>query len=60
VKAKQQERQIIHGSHYLKSLSTNDLLSKLWDLERFEALSVPWNGLLALVLNVNEWSAWIK
>jgi hypothetical protein len=59
-KAKQQERQITHGSHSLKSLSTNDHLSKLWDLERLEALSVTWNGLLALVLNVNEWSAWIK
>jgi hypothetical protein len=31
----------------------------LWDLERFEAFNVSWNGLLALVLNVNEWSAWM-
>jgi hypothetical protein len=34
-KAKQQERQITHGSHSLKSLSTNVHLSKLWDLERW-------------------------
>jgi hypothetical protein len=25
-----------------------------------EALIVSWNGLLALVLNVHEWSAWFK
>jgi hypothetical protein len=59
-KTKQQERQITYGSHSLKLLSTNDHLSKLWDLERLEALNVSWNGLLALVLNVYEWSAWIK
>jgi hypothetical protein len=29
----------------------------LWNLERLEALNVSWNGLLALVLNVYEWSA---
>jgi hypothetical protein len=27
-------------------------LSQLWNLERLEALIVSWNGLLALVLNV--------
>jgi hypothetical protein len=25
-----------------------------------EALIVSWNGLLALVLNVRDWSAWVK
>jgi hypothetical protein len=59
VKAKQQERQKSHGSHSVKSLSTNDHLSKLWDLEILEALNVSWNGLLALVLNVYEWIAWM-
>jgi hypothetical protein len=44
----------------LKSLITNDLLSQLWNLERFEALNVSWNGLLALVLNVEGWNAWVK
>jgi hypothetical protein len=29
-------------------------------LERLEALIVSWNGLLALVLNVKDWSAWVK
>jgi hypothetical protein len=41
----------------LKSLITNDHLSQLWDLERLEALIVSLNGLLALVLNVKDWSA---
>jgi hypothetical protein len=59
-KTKQQERQMKHESHSLKSLITNDHLSQLWNLERLEALNVYWNGLLALVLNVYEWSAWIK
>jgi hypothetical protein len=59
-KAKQQERQITHGSLSLKSLITNDHLSQLWNLERLEALIVSWNGLLALVLNVKDWSAWVK
>jgi hypothetical protein len=59
---KQQERQIIHKSLSLslKSLITNDHLSKLCNLERFEALIVSWKGLLALVLNVRDWSAWVK
>jgi hypothetical protein len=35
-------------------------LSQLWNLERLEALIVSWNGLLALVLNVKDWSAWMK
>jgi hypothetical protein len=48
-----------HESHSLKSLITNDHLSQLWDLERLEALNVSWKGLLALVLNGYEWSAWI-
>jgi hypothetical protein len=48
-----------HESHSLKSLITNDHLSQLWNLERLEALNVSWNGLLALVLNVYEWSALI-
>jgi hypothetical protein len=48
-----------HKSHSLKSLITNNHLSQLWNLERLEALNVCWNGLLALVLNVYEWSAWI-
>jgi hypothetical protein len=59
-KAKQQERRLTHESLSLKSLNTNDHLSQLWNLERLEALIVSWNGLLALVLNVYEWSAWIK
>jgi hypothetical protein len=29
-------------------------------LERLKALIVSWNGLLALVLNVKDWSAWVK
>jgi hypothetical protein len=29
-------------------------------LERLEALIVSWNGLLALVLNVEDWNAWVK
>jgi hypothetical protein len=29
-------------------------------LERLEALIVSWNGLLALVLNVEGWNAWVK
>jgi hypothetical protein len=61
-KAKRQERQITHGSLSLslKSLITNDRLSQLWNLERLEALIVSWNGLLALVLNVEDWNAWMK
>ena len=53
---KRQERQITHGSLSLslKSLITNDHLSQLWNLERLEALIVSLNGLLALVLNVND------
>ena len=56
---KQQEQQIKHESHSLKSLITNGHLSQLWNLERLEALIVSWNGLLALVLNVEDWSAWV-
>jgi hypothetical protein len=56
-KAKRQERQITHRSLSLKSLITNDHLSQLWNLERLEALIVSLNGLLALVLNVKDWSA---
>jgi hypothetical protein len=58
-KAKRQERQITHGSLSLslRSLITNDHLSQLWKLERLEALIVSLNGLLALVLNVKDWSA---
>jgi hypothetical protein len=41
----------------LKSLITNDHLSQLCNLERLEALIVYCNGLLALVLNVKDWSA---
>jgi hypothetical protein len=59
-KAKRQERQITHGSLSLKSLITNDHLSQMWNLERLEALIVSWNGLLALVLNVEGWNAWVK
>jgi hypothetical protein len=61
-KAKRQERQITHRtlSLSLKSLITNDHLTQLWNLERLEALIVSWNGLLALVLNVEGWNAWIK
>jgi hypothetical protein len=58
-KAKQQERQITHISLSLKSLITNDHLSQLWNLDRLEALIVSWNGLLALVLNVEGWNAWV-
>jgi hypothetical protein len=56
---KKQEQQMKHKSLSLKSLITNDRLSQLWNLERSEALIVSWNGLLALVLNVFEWSAWV-
>jgi hypothetical protein len=42
----------------LKLLITNDHLSQFWNLERLEALNVSWNGLLALVLNVEGWNAW--
>jgi hypothetical protein len=49
-----------HRSHSLKSLITNDHLSQFGNLERLEALNVSWNELLALILNVYEWSAWIK
>jgi uncharacterized membrane protein len=61
-KAKQQEQQIIHESLSLslKSLITNDHLSYLWNLERLEALIVSLNGLLALVLNVEDWNAWFE
>jgi hypothetical protein len=61
-KAKQQERQISQGSLSLslKSLITNDHLSQLWNLERLEALIVSCSGLLALVLNVKGWNAWVK
>jgi hypothetical protein len=59
MKTKQQEQQMKHRSHSLKSLITNDHLSQFGKLERLEALNVSWNGLLALVLNVYEWSAWI-
>jgi hypothetical protein len=57
MKTKQQEQQMKHGSHSLKSQITNDHLSQLENLKRLEALNVSWNGLLALVLNVFEWSA---
>jgi hypothetical protein len=53
-KTKQQEQQMKHESHSLKSLITNDHLSQFWNLERLEALNVSWNGLLALVLNVYD------
>ena len=43
----------------LKSLITNDHLSQLWNLESLETLIVSWNGLLALVLNVEGWNAWM-
>jgi hypothetical protein len=58
---KRQERQITHESLSLslKSLITNDHLSQLWNLEILEALIVSWNGLLALVLNVEDWNAWV-
>jgi hypothetical protein len=56
---KKTKQQMKHESYSLKSLTTNDHLSQLWNLERLEALNVSWNGLLALVLNVYEWSAWI-
>jgi hypothetical protein len=57
---KRQERQITHGSLSLKSLITNDHLSQLWNLERLEALIVSLNGVLALVLNVEDWNAWVN
>jgi hypothetical protein len=60
VKTKQQERHITHESLSVKSLITNDHLSQLWNLERLEALIVSLNGLLALVLNVKNWSAWVE
>jgi hypothetical protein len=59
MKTKKQQQQMKHESHSLKSLITNDHLSQFGNLERLEALNVSWNGLLALVLNVYEWSAWM-
>jgi hypothetical protein len=44
---------------FLKSLNTNNHLSQLCNLERLVALIVSWNGLLALVLNVEDWNAWV-
>jgi hypothetical protein len=44
----------------VKPLITNDHLSQSWNLESLEALIVSWNGLLALVLNVKGWNAWVK
>jgi hypothetical protein len=49
-----------HTDHSLKLLITNDHLSQLWNLERLEVLIVSLNGLLALVLNVEDWNAWVK
>jgi hypothetical protein len=48
-----------HESLSLKSLITIDHLSKLWHLERLEALNVSWNEFLALVLNVDVLNAWV-
>jgi hypothetical protein len=59
-KAKRQERELTHGSLSLESLITNNHLSQLRNLERLEALIVSWNGLVALVLNVKDWSAWVQ
>jgi hypothetical protein len=53
---KRQERQIIHKSLSLNSLITSDHLSQFWNLERLEALIVSLSGLLALVLNVEDWN----
>jgi hypothetical protein len=58
-----QATRAINNTHItlsLKPLITNDHLSQLWNLERLEALIVSLNGLLALVLNVKDWSAWVK
>jgi hypothetical protein len=49
-----------HITLSLKSLITNDHLSQMWNLERLEALIVSWNELLALVMNVKDWNAWVK
>jgi hypothetical protein len=62
-KTKQQEQQVKHKislsniSH--KALITNDHNhdSSTWRI--FGALSVPFSGVLALLLNVNEWNAWV-
>jgi hypothetical protein len=58
------KRQIIHKSLSLslslKSLITSDHLSQFWNLERLEALIVSLSGLLSLVLNVEDWNAWMK
>jgi hypothetical protein len=54
-KAKRQERQITHGS-----LSLSQVTNQMSNLERLEALIVSWNGLLALVLNVEGWNAWMQ
>jgi hypothetical protein len=59
-KPSKQERQLTHRSLSLKSLNTNYHLSQLWNLERLEALIVSLNGLLALVLNVEDWNAWMS
>jgi hypothetical protein len=56
---KETKQQMKHESLSLKSLITNVHLSQLRNLERLEDLIVSWNGLLALVLNVYEWSAWV-
>jgi uncharacterized Fe-S cluster-containing radical SAM superfamily protein len=58
--AKAKKQDITRISLSLKSLITNDHLSQLWNLERLEALIVSLNGLLALVLNAEDWNAWVK
>jgi hypothetical protein len=30
------------------------------ELREIKALIVSWNGLLALVLNVEDWNAWVQ
>jgi hypothetical protein len=59
LKAKQQEQQMKHESHSLKSLIIIDHLLNCGTWRGLEALDVSWNEFLALVLNVYEWSAWM-
>jgi hypothetical protein len=58
-KTKQQEQQMKHESHSLKSLSTIDHFLNCGTWRGLEALNVSWNEFLALVLNVDVLNVWV-